>query len=129
MKELETTAGIPISSILLGDYFETLIDRFFKILPMFENEEDTLNVYMKSFQAELLGCQGLIVCIKENSLYLSLLSILQYLIDTPDCEVSDVKREVFRAISICNCLKNIYVGKRSKGGTAYGDMGSVSKSH
>ena len=39
---------------------------------------------------------------------MTLISILQYLIDTPDCPVQDVKREVFRAISICNKLKSRY---------------------
>jgi len=38
----------------------------------------------------------------------SLLNILQYLIDNPECSLTVVKREVFRAISICNKLKAKY---------------------
>jgi len=40
--------------------------------------------------------------------FLSLLAILQYLIDHPGCEARDVKREVFRAISICGKLADQY---------------------
>ena len=45
---------------------------------------------------------------------MTLLSMLQYMIDRPDCPVSEVRREVFRAISICNRLKAEY----AEGGAA-----------
>ncbi|MDE6148738.1 MAG: hypothetical protein K2F81_01405 [Ruminococcus sp.] len=108
MSEIKTSVGEPITSNLLRNYFRNLVNQFFKILPMRENEEDSLCVYMKSLQSELLGCKELIPEVRECSLYLTLLAILQYLIDNPECKVSDVKREVFRAISVCNKLKSIY---------------------
>ena len=55
-----------------------------------------------------LGCRALVVAIHEDSLFLSLISILQYLIDHPESDVAFVRREVFRAISICNKLKERY---------------------
>ena len=58
--------------------------------------------------AELIGCKELIAAIHEDPLFMSLISILQYLIDNPSCSVKVVKREVFRAISICNKLKARY---------------------
>lgn len=108
MSIIPTSVGEPITSDLLRNYFRNLVNQFFKILPMRENEEESLYIYMKSLQSELLGCKELLPDIRENSLYLTLLAILQYLIDNHDCTVTEVKREVFRAISICNKLKSIY---------------------
>ena len=89
---------------VLSNYFRSLINCFFKILPIWESGEGSLSIYMKSLQAELLGCEA----IHEDPLFLSLIAILQYFIDNPSCEISTVKREVFRAISICNKLKARY---------------------
>lgn len=105
---IPTTAGVPMDATVLNNYFRSLINLFFKILPLWEGGESSLTVYMQSLQAELLGCNELVEAIHNDSLFLSLISILQYLIDTPDCEVPIVKREVFRAISICNKLKSRY---------------------
>lgn len=108
---VETAAGVQIDTKFLHSYFRTLVNNFFKVLPMRENEEDSLQTYMRSLQIELLGCKEFIVAIKDDSLYLTLLAILQYLIDNPECTVPEVKREVFRAISICNKLQSRYVGR------------------
>ena len=102
---IETSAGTPITSELLRNYFKSLVNQFFKILPMRENEEVSLQTYMQSLQVELLGCQELIGEYRNDASYLTLLSILQYLIDNPGCSVREVKREVFKCISICNKLK------------------------
>lgn len=102
---IDTRAGVSIDAGILHNYFKRLVNQFFKILPMRENSEETLTTYMQSLQTELLGCQSFIVAIHNDSDYLTMLSILQYLIDHPDCSVSKVKREVFRAISICNKLR------------------------
>lgn len=102
---IETTIGVSISDELVSNYFENLVNRFFKILPIREDGEKTLPVYIQSLQSEILGCKGLIHELNYNSNFLTLASILQYLHDNPDCPVSDVKREVFRAIGICNKIK------------------------
>lgn len=108
---VETTAGEPIESEILHNYFRKLVNHFFKILPIREQNEESLTTYMQSLQAELLGCKGLISAIQNDASHLTLLSILQYLIDNPECTVKEVKREVFRAISICNQLKAQYASK------------------
>ena len=105
---IQTKVGVPMDAVVLKNYFRTLINFFFKILPIWESGESSLETYMRSLQAELLGCKELIEAIHDDSLFLSLISILQYLIDNPSLEVSAVKREVFRAISICNKLKSRY---------------------
>ena len=108
---VETTAGTPIDAEVLHNYFRNLVNHFFKILPIREQNEESLTIYMQSLQAELLGCKGLVSAIQNDASYLTLLSILQYLIDNPECTVREVKREVFRAISICNKLKAQYASK------------------
>lgn len=107
---IQTAAGVPMDGTVLDNYFRALINLFFKILPLWEDGESSLSVYMRSLQMELLGCHEFVDAIHNDPLILSLLSILQYLIDTPDCETAEVKREVFRAISICNKLKAKYAG-------------------
>lgn len=105
---IQTKVGVPMDALVLNNYFRALINLFFKILPIWESGESSLETYMRSLQAELLGCKELIEAIHDDPLFLSLISILQYLIDNPSLEVSTVKREVFRAISICNKLKARY---------------------
>lgn len=105
---IQTSVGIQMDAAVLENYFRSLINLFFKILPLKESKERSLETYMRSLQAELLGCKALVVAIHEDSLFLSLISILQYLIDHPESDVVFVRREVFRAISICNKLKERY---------------------
>ena len=105
---LSTPAGVPMDAMVLNNYLHTLINLFFKILPIWESGESSLDTYMRSLQAELLGCKELVEAIRDDPMFLSLISILQYLIDTPSCPTPIVKREVFKAISICNKLKAKY---------------------
>lgn len=102
---IQTAAGVPMNAEMLSNYFRALINLFFKILPIWESGEQSLGTYMKSLQAELLGCKELIEAIRNDASFVTLVAILQYLIDHPETPTSVVKREVFRAISICNKLR------------------------
>jgi hypothetical protein len=105
---VETVVGVPVDTKLLRNYFDSLVDRFFKIIPIRESEEETLPVYMQSLQMELLGCREFIpeLCVDDE--YMTLLAILQYLVDHPECKFASVRREAFRAIRICKRLKYLY---------------------
>lgn len=105
---IDTAIGMPITEKVTESYFKGLVNRFFKILPIRESGEETLPMYVQSLQMELLGCKEFVVALNDDSNLLTLLSILQYIHDNPDCPVADVKREVFRAINICNRLKKQY---------------------
>ncbi len=105
---IQTTAGVPMDAAVLHNYLRTLVNLFFKILPIWESGEPSIGTYMRSLQLELLGCKELVTALRDDPMYLTLLSILQYLIDHPACEVPTVKREVFRAITICNKLRDKY---------------------
>ena len=113
---LDTARGVQIDSAFLNNYLQNLVNLFFKILPMRENGEKTINVYMESLQAELIGCERLIAAIQSDAMYLSLINILQFLLDNTESDVSVYKREVFKAISICNKLTSKYALVSRTGG-------------
>lgn len=105
-----TSQGIELDQGTVVRYMGGLVNRFFKILPIKEEGEPTLKQYMQSLQREMLGCQSLIIMLKDDDRYMSLLSILQYLIDH-DTNIKTTKMEVFRAINILRQLQKKYGGK------------------
>jgi len=93
---------------LVRGYFDNLVNRFFKILPMREENEVTLIAYMQSLQAELIGCDKVVRFTNNDSSILTLINILQFLIDNVDESPRVFKREVFRSISMCEKLRDSY---------------------
>ena len=102
-----TNKGIELPNKMVSNYLGSLIGLFYKILPIKESGEPSLMKYMESLQREMIGCHDLIIALNNDELYLSLLSILQYLIDN-DCDTGIVKTEVFKAINICKKLQRKY---------------------
>lgn len=90
---------IDINDVMLKNKLDALVNQFYKILPIKESGEPSLLQYMKSLQREMLGCKSLILALENDAQYLTLLSILQYMIDH-DCDVATVKSDVFKAIGI-----------------------------
>jgi hypothetical protein len=103
---LHTESGSGIRAEIIADYFHNLVNMFFKILPMKEKCEQSMDVYMQSMLSEMLGGQHLVTEFHDDAMFASLLFILQSLIDNPDWSSRRVKREVFRAISICNKMSS-----------------------
>ena len=99
--------GKAVPDRAVENYFTVLVNQFFKILPIKESGEKTLAVYIKSLRNELIGCEALFEAMQEDAYLVSLISILQYLIDN-DTDVAEVKTEVFKAIDICKKLKKRY---------------------
>lgn len=119
---IETSHG-PMDLDFLKNYFKSMVNRFFKILPLKENGDATLPVYIESFQGELLGCKELVNALQADSQFVSLLAILQYLADTPELSTTSLRREVFRAISICNKLSAKYTSLKSEEAKQDGRVG------
>lgn len=109
----ETVYGGEVSREVLASYFGNLVNHLFKILPMRENNEETLGTYIESLSCELIGFHDLFPAVENDAGLVQILSIIQYLAGHSDCSVKTVKREVFRAISICNKLKERYTEVRS----------------
>ena len=108
MSDITTITGESINSNYLHKYFKCLVNQFFKVLPMRENEEASAGVYLESLRNELIGFGNLIPIIHQDALFVTLLSTLQFFIDYPECPIPTVKRGVFKAISICNKLAEMY---------------------
>ena len=102
-----TVPGYEIPNEMLKKYLSGLVNQFFKILPIKESGEPSLNEFMRSLQRELLGNKGLMEALANDSMYLSLIAILQYLIDE-EPETAVVRSDVFKAISICKKLSKKY---------------------
>lgn len=107
----ETVAGKEINHTLIRNYFNKLVNLYFKILPLYEDGEASLRTYMENLRDELIGCSEIIAGIKSDSMYMSLIATLQFLIeglDNPDCTKEKYKQKVFGAITICNKLASRY---------------------
>lgn len=108
MTNYDTIYGEPLDSETLHKYLSVLVNRFFKILPIREQESESFAVYVKSLLSELLGCRGLVCVLDNDPDFATLLFILQYLIEHDEIGIAEVRREVFRSISVCNKLKARY---------------------
>jgi len=108
---VETLNGKDINGVLLQKYFKNMINMYFKILPMYEGNDNTLKSYMESLRDELIGCGGVVHSVKEDPQYMSLIATLQYMIDgieNGDLDKSKVKKNVFHAINICGKISERY---------------------
>ena len=109
--KIETSIGMPVSDRLVSNYFSTLVNQVYKILPMREAVQDSLPKYIWRLEAELIGNQMLLPGVREDSYFASLLGILHYLGECGlECHTAKVKQLVFEAIGICEKLKARYAG-------------------
>lgn len=115
-----TSNGKPIRGEMVDKYLKSLIGKFFKILPIKEKEDSTLVTYMSNFQAELLGFTALLPVASCDGNFVTLLSILQFLIDHQEITADQLRGHVFRAISISKHLIELY--GNSEGGDEHGSM-------
>lgn len=88
-------------------YFEFLINKTYKILPLKEENSDTLKSYLESYQRELIGNMDLIPLLVDEPRFITVLNTMQFLISE---EYSDkvCKREVFKCIHILEAIKDKY---------------------
>ena len=101
---IETTIGVLVDEAEIANYFDSLVNKIFKILPIIENREESITVYMESLGVELKGFRSLIPPVGEDPSYLSLLSIFKWLSDNvndSENQFKVIRREVFHAISLC----------------------------
>lgn len=89
-------------------YFDSLINSIFKILPLYEEENVGVEVYVESLLFELYGLDA-VIDMEKSYEYTSLLSTLESLkeeVVKEDSEQKVIKREVFKCISV---VKNMIV--------------------
>ena len=111
---IETMHGVELSRVVIDNYFRSLVNQFFKILPIWESGDGSVFSYMETLQTEILGCKSLILTMNSDGRFLTLASILQDLIDHPEYEHRKVRKTVFDAITICNRLRASYCEEAEK---------------
>lgn len=90
------------------NYLNFLIGRVYKILPISEDEPVTLKSYLDSLVLELLGSKDLILKLKKDASFLSLIATLQSLSEN-QYEHKVIRSEVFKCIDIIKKLIDKYI--------------------
>ena len=90
------------------NYLNFLINRVYKILPISEDEPVTLKSYLDSLVLELLGSKDLILKLKKDASFLSLISTLQSLSENQYSH-NVIRSEVFKCIDIIKKLIDRYI--------------------
>ena len=88
-------------------YFEFLINKTYKILPLKEEKSDTLKSYLESYQRELIGNIDLVPLLVNEPKFITVLNTIQFLISEEYSE-NVCKREVFKCIRILEEINNKY---------------------
>lgn len=94
-------------------YLNSIVNSVFKVLPLYEEKNIGVEIYVESLLFELYGLEK-VVSISDSYEYISLLSNLESVkseIAKEDSKKSVIKREVFKCINI---IKNM-VGKLEEG--------------
>lgn len=96
------------SNDTLSQYFDRMVGRLYKILPLKETGEDTIHDYLESLMVEMTGAD-ILAGLSDQPYYVSIVSIVAYLNRRIDrCDTRKVKREVFKAINLCKKLQHYY---------------------
>lgn len=88
-------------------YFEFLINKTYKILPLKEEKSDTLKSYLESYLRELIGNKNLIPLLVDEPKFVTVLNTMQFLI-SEDYSDKVCKKEVFKCIRILEEIKDKY---------------------
>lgn len=88
-------------------YFDFLINKTYKILPLKEENSVTLKNYLESFQRELIGNKSLVYLLVDEPLFISVLNTIQYLI-SEEYSTKVCKKEVFKCIQILKSINDKY---------------------
>ena len=88
-------------------YFKFLIDKTYKILPLKEENSETLNEYLESYLCELIGNKDLVPILVNEPKFITVLNTLEYLI-SEEYSVKTCKREVFKCIHILEEINTKY---------------------
>ena len=88
-------------------YFDFLINKTYKILPMKEEGSQTLKIYLEGLLRELVGDKELVSILTNEPRFISVLNSIQFLI-SEDYSVQVCKKEVFKCIHILSEINSAY---------------------
>jgi hypothetical protein len=108
---IKTKFGGTLQKEELIDYFSSLIDECFKILPMFEDGVSTLSIYIQTLLIELGGANRTI-CLNDK-IFIKLIANLEPLLEIKDHE--SYKRQVFKCTNLCKKMIEKIMGSDEDG--------------
>ena len=89
------------------NYFNFLINKTYKILPMKEENSRTLKMYLESYLRELVGNQELVHVLVNEPQFITVLNTIQFLI-SEEYTVDVCRKEVFKCILILEQINKKY---------------------
>ena len=89
------------------NYFNFLINKTYKILPLKEENSTTLKSYLESFQRELIGNKNLVELLVNEPRFVTVLNTIQFLI-SEDYSSVICRKEVFKCIHILENIQKKY---------------------
>lgn len=89
------------------NYFNFLINKTYKILPMKEENSRTLKLYLESYLRELVGNQELVHVLVNEPQFITVLNTIQFLI-SEEYTVDVCRKEVFKCIRILEQINKKY---------------------
>lgn len=97
-----TKYNLRITNHDLNNYYNNLINGFYKMLPIFEeSENEVFKKYVANFMVELTGCYNVF----ENIEFLKLINISEGILNS-ECNHKQIKSLVFSCINIINKLRD-----------------------
>lgn len=100
-----------IPNLYLANYFNMLVGKIWKILPMGEENNKHLKSYMESLQRELIGNMNLVETLKYDSYFVTLLNKIEFMINS-DYNHEICRKEVFECIELVKKIKAKYFEER-----------------
>ena len=98
-------SALPNESMV--NYYEFLINKVFKALPMKEEGNPDLIKYLDSLKREIIGNMALVNNLKFDGYFITLLNKIQFLINE-DYTNAVCRKTVFECIDLVNKLKSEY---------------------
>lgn len=98
-------SALPNESMV--NYYEFLINKVFKTLPMKEEGNPDLLKYLDSLKREIMGNMTLVNNLKFDGYFITLLNKIQFLI-SEDYDNAVCRKTVFECIDLVNKLKSEY---------------------
>jgi flagellin-specific chaperone FliS len=95
---------------LLHAYVDGLVNKVFKMLPMKQDNVQSLSKYIESTLRELVGQKELVEELKRNQEFLSILGILESLLQQEDFQI--FRSDIFKTINLIESLKSSLGGDK-----------------
>lgn len=102
-----TNIGAEVPNGCVSGYFEALVGKIYKILPMREDGAEFLQQYVDRKIREMLAFRRLSATVGNDPDFMALL-LLMYAVADPNNSIDSVRHDAFEAINLCKVLQHRY---------------------